>query len=417
MKQLFITLLCVAMSNSLSSFEQETEKEFKPRKGLPNFFNKAMRGAAIKAAYLGGSITAQEGWRVLSLNWFKARFPKATFTQVNAAIGGTGSDFGVFRLQDHVLRHQPDLLFVEFAVNDRKTDPAKIVRAVEGIVRQTIRANPRTDICFVYTIISDFLPDEQKGILPYSAVEMEKVADRYGIPTINFGFEVAKQISNKQLIIAGDSTKINSTRVFSPDNVHPYIETGHVIYNDVLKRSFEKMIPAVKPATATHKLTNKLAKDCHDEAQTIDVSKAKLSANWALLDCKTDTTFNKFREHFQFVGKAEQSGETITIHFRGRAAGAFDVMGPDAGRIVAIIDGVEKQPIYRFDAYCTYRRMSYILVDGLENKEHTVIFKTVCEPFDKAAILAQRGNKIANPDAYKPNNWYVGKIFIDGKLL
>ena len=35
-------------------------------------------------------------------------------SEINAAIEGTGSDFGVFRLKDHVLQYKPDLGFVEF---------------------------------------------------------------------------------------------------------------------------------------------------------------------------------------------------------------------------------------------------------------------------------------------------------------
>jgi lysophospholipase L1-like esterase len=98
---------------------------------------------------LGGSITAQAGWRPKTLAWFKKNFPSATFSEINAAIGGTGSDLGVFRLQHDVLDHKPDLLFVEFAVNDGGTEPSRIQQAMEGIVRQTWKANPKTDICFV----------------------------------------------------------------------------------------------------------------------------------------------------------------------------------------------------------------------------------------------------------------------------
>lgn len=416
MKRSFSITFFLAMSMSLFLSGQDFE-EFKPRHGLPDFFRKAVRGQSLKVAYLGGSITAQEGWRVLSLNWLKARFPQSTFTQINAAIGGTGSDFGVFRLQDQVLKYKPDLLFVEFAVNDRKTESSKIIRRMEGIVRQTIKANPHTGICFVYTLISDFLPDEQKGILPSSAAAMEKVAVHYGIPTINFGFEVAKQVSNKLLIPAGDSVKLNGISVFSPDNVHPYPETGHVIYHEVLKRSFEKMIPVSGHAKPDHTLPEKLVEDCLDVIRMIDISKAKLSANWTLLDLRTNTPFNEFRNHFQFIGKAGQSGETITIRFTGRAVGVYDIMGPDTGRVAVTVDGMEKETINRFDAYCTYQRMSFIVIDGLENREHTVVFKTLCEPFDKAAILAQRGNEISNPDSYKPNNWYVGKVLVNGKLV
>ena len=70
-------------------FVQAAEPEFplvdaqecRPRTGLPNFFAKAQglfgSGALpeIKVGYVGGSITAQPGWRVKSLAHFKQAYP------------------------------------------------------------------------------------------------------------------------------------------------------------------------------------------------------------------------------------------------------------------------------------------------------------------------------------------------------
>jgi lysophospholipase L1-like esterase len=422
MKRKTVLLFFYLLQTNLFVVAQETgiekneRKDFFIRKGLPNFFAKAFQGDSIKVAYLGGSITAQEGWRVYSLKWMKEQFPKAIFTQVNAAIGGTGSDFGVFRLQDHVLQYKPDLVFVEFAVNDGNTSSSKIVRSMEGIVRQILQQNPYTDICFVYTIKADYLETEQKGILPNSAINMEKVADHYGIPSINFGFEVADMVSNKQLIMSAGSKEVDGIKVFSPDGVHPYPETGHIIYHNIWKRSFESMIPT-KSVLQKHKLPKPLVEDYFANTQMVDVKNVQLSANWELLNLKEKSPFSGFGNYLQFIGKASQSGETLSVHFKGRAIGAYDVMGPDAGRVIVEVDGKVKDTIYRFDAYCTYRRMNYFVIDGLKNKKHKIVFRTLCEPFDKAVILAKRNQVIKNPEEYKQNNWYVGKILVDGVLL
>ncbi len=166
--------------------------EFTPRQGLPNFFAKLAAGGDVRVAYLGGSITAQPGWRPKTLTWFQQQYPKAKVSEINAAIGGTGSMLGVFRLQHDVLQHKPDLLFVEFAVNDSGTPPPSILQTMEGIVRQTWLANPRTDICFVYTLTQQMLGDLQGGKFPRAASTMEQVADHYGIPSIHMGVEVAQ---------------------------------------------------------------------------------------------------------------------------------------------------------------------------------------------------------------------------------
>ena len=105
--------LNAAEQKSFMSLTEElaAAAECHARGGLPNFFAKLRAGGEVRIAYLGGSITAQEGWRPKTLNWFQEQFPLAKVSQINAAIGGTGSDLGVFRLKQDVLDQRPDLLF------------------------------------------------------------------------------------------------------------------------------------------------------------------------------------------------------------------------------------------------------------------------------------------------------------------
>lgn len=413
----FFGLPYITIGQTKDDHKKNDARELKERGSLPNFFAKALHGDSIKVAYLGGSITAQNGWRVLSLEWLKQRFPKALFSEINAAIGGTGSDFGVFRLHDHVLNFKPDLVFVEFTVNDAGSPSEKIIRSMEGIVRQIWQQNPYTDICFIYTIKEAFLEAEQKGQLPVSAVTMEKVADSYNIPSINFGFEVAKMVSNHQLIFKGKANELNGVKVFSSDGVHPFPETGHVIYHDVFKRSFETMSEGKRSRPKKHVLSKPLAPDCFSNTQMVDFTAAKLSKNWEVIKIEDQPSFAGFDRYIKKFAKASQSGETLTIRFKGKAIGAYDIMGPDAGKVIVEIDGCVKDTISRFDEYCTYRRMNYFIIDHLDDKKHVAIFQVLSEPFDKATILAKRGNVIKDPEKYKDNNWYVGKILIDGYLL
>lgn len=69
------------------------------------------------------------------------------------------------------------------------------------------------------------------------------------------------------------------------------------------------------------------------------------------------------------------------------------------------------------NASCNYLRMNYFIVDGLDDKKHTEVLRSLCEPVDKTAILANKEYITKNPDGYKPNNLYIGKILIEGKNL
>ena len=53
-----------------------------------------------------------------TFKWFQDTFPQAKLTAVNAAIGGTGSDLGALRCAVDVIAQRPDLVFVEFNIND-----------------------------------------------------------------------------------------------------------------------------------------------------------------------------------------------------------------------------------------------------------------------------------------------------------
>lgn len=141
------------------------------------FIEKVNNGDSVTILYFGGSITAGAGtypasgigmdgkkyeeiyyprlhsWRELSFKWLRDTYEKYSgqFTQVNAAIGGTGSHFGVVRLEEDVLKYDPDLIFIEFAVNDNgyavltENDPhnwQSIYRSLLNIVSRIREANP-----------------------------------------------------------------------------------------------------------------------------------------------------------------------------------------------------------------------------------------------------------------------------------
>jgi lysophospholipase L1-like esterase len=416
----FLMFQVGAFPNTLDTVTTKKQyREMEMRNGLPNFFEKTQKSDTIKVAYLGGSITAQKGWRVYSLKWFQERFPEANFKEINAAIGGTGSKFGVYRLNDQVLAFNPDLVFVEFAVNDDASGNGKekIIRSMEGIVRNIWQHNPKTDICFVYTLTESFLETEMNAQLPTSAIIMEKVAEKYGIPSINFGFEVCNKIKDKQLILKGKSRKLNGIQVFSPDGTHPYPETGHLIYQEVLERSFKILQESIHNEIYSHLLPLPLTTDFVSKAKMIDIQQTKLSKDWEILKNVDNDSFVTFKTFLPVIAKTNKSSSAINFKFKGKSVGIFDIIGPDAGRVIVTIDGIIQDTVFRFDPWCSYYRMSYFVLDELKDTIHDVSFRFLSDPFDKISILKQTGATMKNPDDYKNNVWYVGKILIDGDLI
>jgi len=427
MKLRILLILAALIAADFRAFSAGSGEELVPavecraRGGLPNFISKLKTGGEVKVAYLGGSITAQEGWRPKTLNWFREQFPNGKVGEINAAIGGTGSDLGVFRLQYDVLRHKPDLLFVEFAVNDAGAAPEQIYRCMEGIVRKTWKAAPATDICFVYTLAGNMLDTLKQDRFPRSASAMEKVADHYGIPSIHMGLEVARMEKAGKLVFSGKQPKTDAEKaglgdkiLFSPDSVHPY-DAGHQLYFEAVVRSWESIRRAGEPGA--HETGKPLVVDNWERAEMIPLAQAKLSPGWKQLEAGASLV-KSFGNRLPEVWSAAAPGESISFRFRGTTARIYDLVGPDCGQVTVVVDDQAPALKPRFDAYCTYHRLATLSVaEGLPEGLHTVKITVHPEQPDKVKILSQRGEKMNDPKRFDGTAWYAGALLLIGELV
>lgn len=428
-------MLAAGAADDPNRFEPRTSEPYAIRGGLPNFYRKLHDGKDVRIAYFGGSITAQNGWRVQSLDYFRKLFQNAEISQINAAIGGTGSDLGVFRLDADVLAHKPDLVFVEFAVNDAGARPLNIRRSMEGIVRQIWKRFPETDICFVYTVTAASVNDFKNGKLPRSASVMEEIADHYAIPTVNMSYEVARLEKEGKLTmkdarqvmtrVSGDELNVESKIPtgedgkipFAGDGVHPYTNTGHVIYTQSLMRALPVIGKAGTPGP--HPLPAPLRADCWDNTSAVPLNAPGITLNGPYTELPaTDPAARQFANRLPALWRFEP-GASIEFKFKGTKAMLYDLYGPDSAMIEVTVDGKSRR-LRRMDGYCTYRRLALCpLADNLPDEVHTVKITVLPEKFDKREVLFERnrGDFDKSPGKYAPYYYYAGKLFLVGELV
>ncbi len=416
-----VLLFCLVSSASGEDFVLRKAVECTPRGGLPNIRKKIEAGQTLKVAYLGGSITAAPGWRIKSREWLAAQYPKAKFEEIHAAIGGTGSDLGVFRLENDALRHSPDLLFVEFAVNDGGTNPSQIHKAMEGIVRQTWRSNPEIDICYVYTLTDKMLPDLKAGNMPKAASAMEVLADHYSIPSIHFGVKVAAMETAGELIFkAPQPKKTAETKpwVFSSDGVHPLVETGHQIYTDTIARSW----PAIWEAGTTpgpHVMPDPVRKDNWEKARQIPITESMLKGSWTKLP-DDDPLLQVFAKNMPQLFRADAPDAALVFAFDGTTAAVFDLLGPDGGQLTLQLDQDAPSTVNKIDAYCTYYRMAKTqIATDINPGTHQVTITLTNGKIDKRNILFEQNREFfdKNPEKFEKNLWYASSILVIGDVV
>ena len=159
MKRFFILCLCILLFGTALPAAAASGDYFIDRETL-------------NVVYLGGSITEGAGassntlcWASLITEKLKERFPQKEIAAHNAGIGGTGSNFGLYRLQRDVCSYEPDLVFVEFAVNDRSEAKEYTQKHMEGIVRQLLALPKTPAIVFVYTSLDTHKTDESGALV------------------------------------------------------------------------------------------------------------------------------------------------------------------------------------------------------------------------------------------------------------
>jgi len=378
---------------------------------------KINNGETIKIAYLGGSITAANGWRPKTTAWFKKTFSDAKFEEINAAIGGTGSNLGVFRLAHDVLQYKPDLLFVEFAVNDSGALPENIWKAMEGIVRQTWKANPKTDIVYTYTISEAMAKDPRDGKCNRSMSAMEQLADFYNIPSINFAVPVLALEKAGKLLFAGKEAP-EGVILFSNDSVHP-LDAGHEIYLQAVAEAVTAMKDS-KPVNHTPQLEKNFIKGNFEEAKLVPITTDLLQGKWEKLPA-SDSLQQYFGNRLSEIWHSGEPGSKLTFKFKGTQAAIYDLVGPNGGQVIITVDGkINANPAPRFDKYCTYHRLATLSLTAGENPDevHTVSIEIHPDQPSRQPVakdLKDPEKELAEPKFQGTNVWF-GKLMLIGDL-
>ena len=361
-------------------------EEFRMRDGLPNFFARLQAGGPVRVAYLGGSITAAKGWRPKTFAWFQAQYPQAQLMEINAAISGTGSDYGACRVQGDVLVKKPDLVFLECRVNGGGGYEKK---SVEGIVRQIWKHNPRTDICFVYTISQGMLKDLQAGRNTGFGQIMETVANAYGIPTIDLGVEVARREKEATLLFRGEAP-VEGKLLFSGDGVHPG-DAGHELYRDIIVRAMLQMKD--KAMELPHALPAPLEINNWETAALLPIGQATLSQGWKTVNEETDAVYteDKGRTHAMLRGavKCDMVGETITVKWNGTTVGISDIPYGDGYTIEAVVDGGAPITVKRMQTEKIRKYARFWYLPEQTPGAHTVTFTIRDLPIGSHAYAGQ----------------------------
>ena len=285
---------------------------------------KARRGEEICVAAIGGSITAgglqtkdpKNRYVARVAAWFTQSFPQAKVRFVNAGIGGTNSLYGSMRVRRDVLSKQPDLVIVEYAVNDNHPVPM-FWSTYEGVLRQILREPQQPAVVQLFFM-------QRKG---ENAQETQHMLGRhYDLPMVSFRDAWWPEI------YAG---RVQWETMYA-DVVHPN-DTGHILASelliDLLQRIKDQPTPAAIPTTLPAPMISDLFVDCR-YAQNADLQPTA-NSGWT-----TNADKSKW--------ESPAAGGTIEFGFEGELLFLGYEIDAEAEPLASYrIDGGESRPLKR----------------------------------------------------------------------
>ncbi len=182
--------------------------------------NQAARGKGINIGFIGGSITAgslstlpETCYAYLVYSWWKEKFPGADIGYINAGIGATTSQYAVARVCDDLLRHGPDVVFVEFSVNDRAEE--KYMETFEGLIRRILAYQKEPAVIIINNVCYDNGANAQEI--------HNRVGRYYDLPIVSIKDNIYTEVEKGRI----------KAESLTPDNLHPN-DLGHRLVADVI---------------------------------------------------------------------------------------------------------------------------------------------------------------------------------------
>jgi hypothetical protein len=361
---------------------------FQLRDGLANCKAKFEREGRGRVVFFGGSITFNPGWRDEVMRYLQERFPGTKFDFVAAGIPSLGSVPHAFRLERDVLAGGPvDLIFVEAAVNDHNYDdyPNRselALRGMEGVVRHLRLANPLTDVVELHFIHDQHFLTYGKGQIPYTIAAHERVAARYGCPSLNLSLEVNDRINAHEFTWAGDFRGIHPS---------PY---GQLLYADSITRMLDAAFAGRSAAPRPHELVEPLDEFSYFNGRLGRLADARVAFGFKLDPSWKPEGSLPTRDGFVNVPAlvATESGSEFDLNFEGNAVGLLITSGPDAGIVESSVDGGSWKQIDTFTMFSPSLHLPWaiILADGLAQGRHAIRVRIASDHNPKSTGTALR---------------------------
>jgi lysophospholipase L1-like esterase len=185
-------------------------------------------GHSVPAGYyVTPDVRPFEGYPHLVYKGLKAAYPNLQMNCIVTAIGGETSPKGAARFEKDVLTHKPDIIFIDYNVNDRRVKEDAVRKAWSSMIEMAQKEKIPVVLLTPTGVIDAKYDDPQEPLVVRAAIVRE-LAAKYNCPLA----DVLKKWKAK--IDSGVEPK----SLLSNETNHPNL-VGHQLAADVVLELFK----------------------------------------------------------------------------------------------------------------------------------------------------------------------------------
>ncbi|AQQ09239.1 hypothetical protein L21SP3_01041 [Sedimentisphaera cyanobacteriorum] len=169
--------------------------------------NLVFHGHSVPSGYFDTpNVRPFKSYPRLFFKMLKEKYPYAVVNVITTSIGGEKAVEGVKRFEGDVLCHRPDVLFIDYALNDRSAGLKKSKAAWEEMIRKALAEDIKV-ILLTPTIDIKHTPGKSSEPLNQHASQIRELAAEYNIGLADllkaFDNVLAEGVNNKELLSNG----------------------------------------------------------------------------------------------------------------------------------------------------------------------------------------------------------------------
>lgn len=228
-----LSLVLVALTSCIQAQQQANPKTYldsiktELNKKWPDnrTINLVFHGHSVPSGYLtAGKVNRMAAYPVQTLRMVSELYSYAVVNSITTAIGAEQAEQGAERFKEEVLTHRPDVLFIDYALNDRSIGLERAKAAWKKMIREAKTYGAKIILLTPTPDLREDIPSSDAELAKHSE-QIRELAEKYEVGLVD-SYSLFKEIATTE-----------DLKTYTAQNNH-INEKGHQVVADAIMEFF-----------------------------------------------------------------------------------------------------------------------------------------------------------------------------------